>query len=502
MRIFIDEYRMDWDRAWDITTRTCAYTNHTILPEALEEWSVSIFEHLLPRHLEILYEINRRFLRDVSVRYPGDEARISRLSLIREKPSKKVRMANLAIVGSHSVNGVAKLHTRLLKEEVFKEFDELFPGRINNKTNGVTPRRWLLAANPGLAELITEKIGKGWIKNLDELRMLEPFAENAVFQKRFNDIKRRNKENLAVLTRGLTGVPIDPVSIYDVQIKRIHEYKRQLMNILHVVYLWLRLKEEPDFKMHPRTFIFAGKAAPSYAMAKMIIRLICHVGEMINDDPMTNDILKVVFLPNYSVSLAERIIPAADISEQISTAGYEASGTGNMKLALNGALTVGTLDGANIEIMEEVGEENIFIFGLHADEVLELRKSYDPRQYYEKDAILKKAIDLIADGLFSPDDRQLFRPLADYLLKRDPYLVLADFESYRKTHEKIDLAYQDRLSWAKTALLNVARMGRFSSDRAILEYNRDIWHAEPVKISSENFEKAQTDQAQQTVWKT
>jgi len=484
MRILLDDYNLNWGEAWDITTRTCAYTNHTILAEALEEWPLSMFGTLLPRHLQIIYEINRRFLRDVSVRYVGDDERARRMSIIAEGDVKKVRMAHLAIVGSHSVNGVAALHTQLLKESVFRDFEEMYPGRIINITNGITPRRWLLAANPGLAKLITERIGEDWVTDLSNLRKIEQFAEDPEFQNSFNQIKRANKERLAKLTEHLTGFSINPESIYDVQVKRIHEYKRQLMNILHVVYCWLKIKEDPNFEMFPRTFLFAGKTAPDYYMSKMVIRLICHVAEMINSDPDTNRVIRVAFLPNYRVTLAERVIPAADVSEQISTAGYEASGTGNMKLALNGAITVGTLDGANIEIMEEVGNENIFIFGLNADEVRTLKSSYKPYEYCLKDPHLKKVIDLIRKGFFSPEDPNVFNPLLDSLLFHDPYLVLADFEDYVRCQREVGEAYRDRARWIKMSILNVARVGRFSSDRTILDYNRLIWHTEQFPITS------------------
>jgi starch phosphorylase len=436
MRVFVDEQHLEWGQAWDITTRTCAYTNHTLLSEALEEWPVAMLENLLPRHLQIIYEINRRFLRDVNVRYVGDNSRARRMSIIAEGPEKKVRMAHLALVGSHSVNGVAELHTRLLKERVFRDFEEMYSGKINNKTNGITPRRWLLAANPRLAGLITEKIGKGWIKDLDELRKIETLAQDPAFQEQFDRVKRKNKQELAGITEDLTGFAVDPDSIFDVQIKRVHEYKRQLLNILHVIYCWLRLKEEPNFEFHPRTFLFGGK----------------------------------------------KIIPAADLSEQISTAGYEASGTGNMKLALNGALTIGTLDGANIEILEEVGRENIFIFGLTADEVAALRSSYNPDDYYRRDPVLRSVIDLIRDGFFSPEQPDLFHALIDNLVNEDQYLVLADFEDYSRAQGEVCKTYLDRKTWIEKAILNVARIGKFSSDRAIREYNSDIWHAELVHI--------------------
>jgi starch phosphorylase len=485
MRILIDDHHLGWERAWDITNSCCAYTNHTILSEALEKWPLSIFGSLLPRHLQIIYEINRRFLRDVSLRYINDFDRLNRMSLIEEGKEKKIRMANLAIVSSHRVNGVSSLHTKLLKEEIFKDFDEMFPDKIINKTNGITPRRWLLQANPALAELITEKIGREWIKDLHELKEIESLAEDKDFQDQFNRIKRTNKEQLARTTDDLTGVIIDPDSIFDVQIKRIHEYKRQLLNILHVVYCWLRLKEDNQFDMHPRTFIFAGKTAPDYYISKMIIRLICHVAEMINGDRFTNKRINVVFLPNYSVTLAERIIPAADVSEQISLAGYEASGTGNMKLALNGAITIGTRDGANIEIMEEVGEENIFLFGLSTREVKELRKTYQPADYYKKDPLLEKVIELISSGFFSPETPDLFQNLMRLLTMRDPYMVLADMESYIKCQEDVGETYRNRQLWTRKAIINTARMGKFSSDNTIREYNRDIWGAESVPVTSD-----------------
>jgi starch phosphorylase len=482
MRLFLDSYAMSWEKAWDLTTRTCAYTNHTLLSEALEKWSVSLFGRLLPRHLEIIYEINRRFLRDVSIRFMRDGARQRSMSLIEEGEEKRVRMAHLAIVGSHSVNGVAELHTRLLRERELKDFAEMYPGRITNKTNGVTPRRWLLAANPELSAMITRHIGAGWAKDLFELRKLESLTEDADCRRSWGEIKRCNKQRLADLAFAATGGRLDPDSIFDVQVKRIHEYKRQLLNILHIVTLWLRLKEESDFRIHPRTFIFGGKAAPSYHTAKSIIRLICHVADMLNRDTATNPVLKVIFLPNYRVSLAETIFAGADVSEQISTAGYEASGTSNMKFAMNGAVTIGTLDGANVEIMEEVGRENIFIFGLTAEEVAALRPDYRPIDFYQRDPVLKGAIDLIREGFFSPDDRGLFQPLMDMLLTEDRFMVLADFEAYHAAQMEIDALYCDPEAWTRKSMLNVARIGKFSSDRTVLEYNRDIWHAEPMEI--------------------
>jgi glycogen phosphorylase len=482
MRLFLDSYGMTWEKAWDLTTRTCAYTNHTLLAEAMEKWSCPMFGRLLPRHLEIIYEINRRFLKDVSIRFMRDGDRRNAMSLIEEGPEKRVRMAHLAIVGSHSVNGVAELHSRLLRERELKDFAEMYPGRFTNKTNGVTPRRWLLAANPGLSKLITDAFGGNWVKDLSELRKIEAFTGDPDRLRQWQEIKRANKQRLAALTLKLTGERLDPDAIFDIQVKRIHEYKRQLLNILHVVSLWLRLKEDSSFRLHPHTFFFGGKAAPAYHTAKMIIRLICHVSDIINRDTATNRTLKSVFLPNYRVSIAELIYPGADVSEQISTAGYEASGTSNMKFALNGALTVGTLDGANVEIMEEVGRENIFIFGLTTEEVCALRPGYRPMDYYAANPVLKQSIDLIRSGFFSPDEPDLFRPLVDLLLNDDRYMVLADFDSYHQAQMQIDELYCNADEWTRRSILNVARIGKFSSDRTILEYNRDIWHAEPVPI--------------------
>jgi starch phosphorylase len=485
MRLLLDEHGLDWEKSWDITTKTCAYTNHTLLSEALERWSVPMFETLLPRHLHIIYEINRRFLRDVAVRYLGDENRMRGMSIIEEDTEKRIRMAHLAIVGSHSVNGVAALHSRLLKERELKDFDEMYPGKFNNKTNGITPRRWLLAANRGLSHLITSRIGNEWAKDLGQIRKIEEYVKDSDFIKEWIAVKLDNKQKLTKVIADRTGIKIDPGSIFDIQVKRFHEYKRQLLNILHVVYCWLKLKQYPDFSMHPRTFIFGGKAAPGYFTAKTIIRLICHVAEMLNRDVSTNKIIKVVFIPNYRVSLAEKIFPAADISEQISTAGLEASGTSNMKFALNGALTVGTLDGANIEIMEEVGRENIFIFGLSTEEVSAMRPAYNPLEYYQRDPLLARVTDLIREGFFSPEEPEIFRPLIDMLLNDDRYFVFADFEAYYNCQREVDTLYRDQEEWTKKAILNVARMGKFSSDRTIVEYNRDIWHAEPWPVLKE-----------------
>lgn len=489
MRIFLDIYRMPWAKAWDLTTRTFAYTNHTLLSEALEKWPTSMFESLLPRHLEIIYEINHRFTAEVKANHPNDESMVKRVSLVEEGAQKKIRMANLAIVGSHHVNGVAALHTQLLREKELRDFEELFPGRFSNKTNGVTPRRWLAAANRDLANLISSRIGAGWIKDLSEIRGIEPFADDQEFRSRFYAIKHDHKVRLAQIARELTGHRIDPDSIFDVQVKRIHEYKRQLMNILNVIATWIEIKDGIVKDYYPRTFIFGGKAAPAYYMAKLIIRLIAHVGETINRDPETRDYIKVVFLPNYRVTLAERIFPAADVSEQISTAGFEASGTGNMKFALNGALTIGTLDGANIEIKDEVGGENVFIFGLTASEITSLRPMYNPRAIYSESDLIRRTLDLVKSDFFNPDEPGIFGPIFDSLLSGDHFMVLADFAAYHDAQLKVEATYEDRDVWVRKAILNVARAGHFSSDRTIREYNRDIWHATPVTITAESTKK-------------
>ena len=485
MRIFVDEHQLPWEKAWDLTVATFGYTNHTLLAEALETWQVELFGQLLPRHLTIIYEINRRFLRQVMNRFPYDEARISRMSLVDEGDgqlsSKRIRMAYLAVVGSHSVNGVAALHTELLQQHLLHDFHEMWPERFNNKTNGVTPRRWLLEANPHLAEAITARIGEGWTTNLDELRKLEALADDESFRAAFRDIKQRNKDQLAAYIEREHGLSIDRASIFDVQVKRLHEYKRQLLNLLHVVALYLRIKNDPNLSMVPRTFIFGGKAAPAYAAAKLIIKLINSVAAVVNADPQVNGKMKVVFLANYRVSLAERIFPASDLSEQISTAGKEASGTGNMKFALNGALTIGTLDGANIEIRDEVGHENFFLFGLTAQEVQELlRRGYRPRDHYEQNPELRAVLDLINGGFFEPEHPELFRPVVQSLLDQDPYLLLADFASYVECQQRVQQAFLDPQRWTKMAILNVARMGKFSSDRTIREYADQIWKATPV----------------------
>ncbi len=484
MRILMDESKMGWDDAWEITTRTFAYTNHTVLPEALEKWPVSMVEKILPRHMQIIYEINQRFLDLVAAIFPGDFERRQRMSIIEESDEKNVRMANLAIVGSFSVNGVAELHSKLLCQGIFKDFYQLFPKKFNNKTNGVTPRRWIRKANPQLSHLITQNIGDGWVRNLEKLQDLEPFADDEEFVHAWAGIKRANKETLAEIIRYHCHVSIDPASMFDVQVKRIHEYKRQLLNVLHVITLYNRLKQGETEGFVPRTVIFAGKAAPGYLMAKKIIHLINAVANLVNRDRSISDLLKVVFLPNYGVSLAEKIIPGSDLSEQISTAGMEASGTGNMKFELNGALTIGTLDGANIEILEEVGKDNIFIFGKTSDELIELRKTgYDPVEYLEKDPQLKNILGQINSGFFSPDKPKLFREIYDSLLAYSAhYFVLTDYRSYIDCQESVSKTYNNPIKWHKKAIINVARMGKFSADRTIKEYADDIWNVKSCPV--------------------
>ena len=483
MRLLVDEYAVDWDTAWSITCKTFGYTNHTLLPEALEHWPIAVFGKVLPRHLDIVYEINARFLQEVRIRYLGDEARIARMSLIDEHGGRYVRMANLACVGSHAVNGVADLHSQLLKQNLMKDFCDLWPEKFSNKTNGVTPRRWLALTNPRLAALICEAIGDAWIKDLARLVELEKFADDEQFQKNWRAIKRANKEELAVLARDRTGVSVDPESLFDVQVKRIHEYKRQHLNVLHIISLYHRIKSDPHFEMQPRTFIFGGKAAPGYYTAKLIIKLITAVGDVVNRDPQVRDRLKVVFMPNFNVTSGQRIYPAADLSEQISTAGKEASGTGNMKFCMNGALTIGTLDGANIEIRHEVGPENFFMFGLSAAEVESLRRDgYRPAAFYESNPELRAVIDLIRDGFFSRGDATQFRGLVDGLLNWDTYMLLADFQSYVDCQTLVAHAYTDFKHWSRMSILNVARSGVFSSDRTVQEYADDIWHVPRVPI--------------------
>jgi glycogen phosphorylase len=485
MRVLIDEQNLDWDTAWETTRNTFGYTNHTLMPEALERWTVDLFGRVLPRHLEIIYEINHRFLSEVQTRYPHDEAKLARMSLIEEQPVKQVRMANLAVVGSHSVNGVAALHTELLKRDLFHDFFSLWPERFNNKTNGVTPRRWLLQANPKLSSLISECIDNGWARDLSELKRLEPLADDEGFRRRFREIKRENKELLAKIIKDQDGTVIDVDSMFDVQVKRMHEYKRQLLNLMHVITLYNRIKANPRLEVVPRTVMFGGKAAPGYAMAKAIIKLINAVGDVINNDADVHGRLKVVFLKNYRVSLAERIFPASDLSEQISTAGKEASGTGNMKFALNGALTIGTLDGANIEIRDEVGPENFFLFGLTVGQAKELRaKGYNPWEIYKKNAELHDVIDAIGNGTFSPEEPRLFQPVVDTLLSGgDYYLLLADYQAYIDCQEQVNKAYLDQEHWTRMAIMNVARVSKFSSDRTIQEYTDEVWKVAPVRVN-------------------
>ena len=478
MRLLVDLEGLGWDKAWDICVNTFGYTNHTLMPEALETWPVEMLGNMLPRHLEIIYEINRRFLDKVTVRYPGDFDKVRNMSLIDEDPVKRVRMANLAIVGSHSVNGVAALHTHLLKTKIFKDFNEFFPGKFNNKTNGITQRRWLLKCNPALSSLITSKIGNEWITNLDKIREIESLADNLGFQEKWIAVKRKNKERLGKLIRKLCGVKVNPDTMFDVQIKRIHEYKRQLLNILHVITLYHRIIDDPNVDITPRTVIFGGKAAPSYWKAKLIIKLITSVGDVVNRDDRVNGKLKVVFVPNYGVSLAEKIFPASDLSEQISTAGTEASGTGNMKFALNGALTIGTLDGANIEIREEVGAENIFIFGMTAEEVEKEKAnpSRTPHDVCVGNPEIGRIVDSIKKGDFSFGDTDRFKSLVDDLLNPyDQYLLLLDLEDYIRCQDEVGEVYKTQKIWAGKSILNVARMGKFSSDRTIREYATDIW---------------------------
>jgi starch phosphorylase len=481
MRVLIDVHHLDWDRAWSITRRTFSYTNHTLMPEALETWPVHLFEEVLPRHLQIIYEINYRFLEEVRHRFPGDVERLRRLSIVDEEGGRRLRMAHLAIIGCHKVNGVSQIHTDLMKKTIFADFERFFPDRIINITNGITPRRWLYQANPALSALITLRIGERWIRDLSELKKLVPLSQDREFRKQFRDVKRVNKEKLAEIIRMRLKLTVDPASLFDVQIKRIHEYKRQLLNVLHIVTRYNRIREGRANDVLPRTMIFGGKAAPGYAMAKLIIKLIHCVGDVVNNDPAVANRLKVAFIADYNVSNAEKIIPACDLSEQISTAGTEASGTGNMKLALNGALTIGTLDGANIEMTEEVGEGNTFIFGLAADEVVALRaQGYNPSNIYQSNAELKQALDMINSGYFSPAEPLLFRPIFDALTRQDGFMLLADYAPYIACQDRVDLLYRDQEEWSRRAILNVAGMGKFSSDRTIREYAEEIWDVKSV----------------------
>ncbi|SDE27481.1 starch phosphorylase [Mycolicibacterium neoaurum] len=485
MRLLVDERRLDWNTAWAITVATFGYTNHTLLPEALEKWPLGIFGESLPRHLEIIYEINSRFLDEVRARFPGDEDRVRRMSLIDEDGAKSVRMAHLATVGSHAINGVAALHSELLKDSVLKDFYEMWPERFSNKTNGVTPRRFVALSNPGLRQLFDRTVGDGWLTHLDRLRGLEAFIDDDGFRAEWRDVKRANKSRLADFVYAETGVELDPTWLFDIQVKRIHEYKRQHLNVLNIVTQYLRIKNNPGIDMAPRAYIFGGKAAPGYFLAKRIIKLITAVGDMINFDPEVNRYMKVVFLPNFNVQNAHLIYPAANLSEQISTAGKEASGTGNMKFMMNGALTIGTLDGANVEIRAEAGPENFFLFGLTVEEVEELKRSgYRPSAYIDADPELRAVLDLIAGGHFSHGDTEVFRPLIDNLTYDDPFLVLADYASYVACQDRVSAAWQDRDAWSRMSILNSARSGKFSSDRAIAEYCDDIWGVHAVTVTN------------------
>ena len=475
MRLLLDKHHLEWQQAWALTTRIFSYTNHTLLPEALETWPVNMFEALLPRHLQLIYEINRRFLLKVGHRHPGDMELLKRVSIFDES-GERVRMANLAIVGSHKVNGVSALHSKLLRDSTFKDFDKIYPGKLINVTNGITPRRWLLLSNPNLSQLICEAIGDDWTRNLDQLTQLESFAEDTHFQQRFIQAKRANKVRLANLVNYFLKTNINPDTLFDVQVKRIHEYKRQLLNVMRIISLYNGLLENPQDDFVPRTFIFGGKAAPGYFIAKLIIRLINDVADVIDNDREVNERLKVLFIPNYDVTTAVDIIPAAELSQQISTAGLEASGTGNMKLALNGALTMGTMDGANIEMREQIGDENIFIFGLTTDGVRDLKhQGYTPRHYYESNPALQKVVDMIGNGFFSPAEPNRYRVLSETLLNSDPFMVLADFQSYLEVSDRADAVYRNPAEWNRMAILNTARMGYFSSDRTIKEYAEKIW---------------------------
>ncbi|KAK6636523.1 hypothetical protein RUM43_010185 [Polyplax serrata] len=484
MRILMDVEGLPWDKAWDITVRTCAYTNHTVLPEALERWSCSMLEFMLPRHLQIIYHINHLHLQEVERKFPNDPDKIRRMSLVEEEGEKRINMAHLSIVGSHAINGVARIHSEILRKDIFKDFYEMTPEKFQNKTNGITPRRWLLLCNPSLADLITEKIGSEWPVHLNILRKLGQFAKDPVFQNNIRQIKHENKLKLTTLLEKDYGVQINPSSMFDIQVKRIHEYKRQLLNCLHIITLYNRIKKNPNIDIAPRTIMIGGKAAPGYYTAKQIIQLICAVANIVNNDPIVGNKLKVLFLENYRVTLAEKIIPAADLSEQISTAGTEASGTGNMKFMLNGALTIGTMDGANVEMAEEMGEENIFIFGMRVDDVEKLQKEgYDAYKYYNSNPELKQCIDQIQMGFFSPDDPNRFKSLAEILLKYDRFYSLADYDDYIKCQERVGETYMNPEKWFEMTIHNIAASGKFSSDRTIDEYAREIWGIEP------NYEK-------------
>lgn len=481
MRILVDDEKLSWDKAWSIVQRTCAYTNHTVLPEALERWPVSLLQSILPRHLEIIYHINFLHLQEVEKRFPGDFGKMRALSLVEEDGDKRINMANLSIVGSHAVNGVAAIHSEIIKKDIFRDFYAMCPEKFQNKTNGITPRRWLLLCNPGLSDLIADKIGDEWPVHLDQLTKLKAFAKDPTFQRDVAKVKQENKLKLAQLLEKDYGVKINAASMFDIQVKRIHEYKRQLLNCLHIITLYNRIKRDPTANFTPRTIMIGGKAAPGYYIAKQIIKLICSVGNVVNNDPIVGDKLKVIFLENYRVTLAEKIMPAADLSEQISTAGTEASGTGNMKFMLNGALTIGTLDGANVEMAEEMGNDNIFIFGMTVDEVEDLKKrGYNAYDYYNSNPDIKQCVDQIQNGFFSPGNPHEFTDIANVLMKYDRYYLFADFEAYIKAQDLVSATYQNQPKWLEMSINNIASSGKFSSDRTIAEYGREIWGIEPT----------------------
>jgi len=483
MRILVDEHLYDWEKAWEISHQTLCYTNHTLLPEAMEKWELSLFGELLPRHLEIIYEINSRFLDQVRMKYPGDDARIDRMSIIDESGPKYIRMANLACIGSKAINGVAAMHTDLLRKHTLADWNSMYPGKIRNVTNGVTPRRWIAVSNPRLTRLITDAIGEKWLTNLHELRGLAHHAEDSAFQEAWADVKEKNKEDFAAIITQHQNIIVDPKSMFDVQVKRIHEYKRQHLNVLHIITLYNRIKENPDCDITPRLFVFGGKAAPGYYMAKRIIKLITSIAQTINNDPDVRDRLKVFFIPNYNVKIGHCVYPMTDLSEQISLAGKEASGTGNMKFSMNGALTIGTLDGANVEIREEVGAENFFLFGLTVEEVMERQSNnYRSIDYYHGNINLKKAIDLIANGHFSHGDRDLFKPIVDSLLYDDQYMLFADYQSYIDCQDEVSETFRDKKKWTKLSIINTCRMGKFSSDRSITDYSKKIWDVKPFPV--------------------
>lgn len=481
MRILVDDEKLPWDKAWDIVNRTCAYTNHTVLPEALERWPVSLLQSILPRHLEIIYHINFLHLKNVEKRFPGDWDKMRSLSMVEEDGDKRINMANLSIVGSHAVNGVAAIHSEIIKKDLFKDFYAMSPEKFQNKTNGITPRRWLLLCNPGLSDLIAEKIGDQWPMHLDQLAKLKAFSKDPTFQRAVAKVKQENKLKLAQLLEKDYGVKINAASMFDIQVKRIHEYKRQLLNALHIITLYNRIKRDPTANFTPRTIMIGGKAAPGYYIAKQIIKLICSIGNVVNNDPIVGDKLKVIFLENYRVTLAEKIMPAADLSEQISTAGTEASGTGNMKFMLNGALTIGTLDGANVEMAEEMGNDNIFIFGMTVDEVEDLkRRGYNAMDYYNSNPDIKQCVDQIQSGFFSPNNPHEFTDIGNVLMKYDRYYLFADYEAYIKSQDEVSAVYQNQSKWLEMSINNIASSGKFSSDRTIAEYAREIWGVEPT----------------------